>query len=65
VSEEEAIRRARKELALLEAERLRLSVDVMEGKLDALEENERVRQRIVELGRRILEMETEAGGGQE
>ena len=65
MSEEEAIHRARKELALLEAERLRLSVDVMEGKLDALEENERLRQRIVELGRRILEMETEAGGGQE
>ena len=62
---EEEVRRAREELARLEAERVRLSAEVMAGRPGALEEDEQLRQRIVELGRRILEMETEAGGGQE
>ena len=62
---EEEVRRAREDLARLEAERVRLSAEVMAGRPGALEEDEQLRQRIVELGRRILEMETEAGGGQE
>jgi hypothetical protein len=62
---EEEVRQAREELARLEAERVRLSAEVMAGRPGALEEDEQLRQRIVELGRRILEMETEAGGGQE
>jgi hypothetical protein len=63
VSEEEALRRTREELAQLEAERVRLSSDVMEGRPDALEEDERLRARIVELGRWLQEAEKE--GGQE
>ena len=64
MSEEEALRRTREELAQLEAERVRLSSDVMEGRPDALEEDERLRQRIVELGRRWLQ-EAEKEGGRE
>ncbi len=61
MSEEDALRRAREEIAQLEAERVRLSTDVMEGKPEALEEDERLRQRIGELGRWLLEIEK--GGG--
>jgi hypothetical protein len=61
VSKEEALRRAREELARLEAERVRLSVDVMEGRPGALEEDEQLRQRIVELGQWLLRVEKEAG----
>jgi hypothetical protein len=63
VSEEDALRRTREEIAQLEAERVRLSTDVMEGKPEALEEDERLRQRIVELGHWLLEAEN--AGGQE
>ena len=61
VSEEDALRRAREEIALLEAERVRLSSDVMEGRPGALEEDERLRQRIVELGHWLMEAEKERG----
>jgi hypothetical protein len=63
VSEEDALRRAREEIAQLEAERVHLSSDVMEGRPGALEKDERLRQRIVELGHWLFEAEKE--GGQE
>jgi hypothetical protein len=63
MSEEDALRRAREEIAQLEAERVRLSTDVMEGRLDALEEDERLRQRMAELGRWLVEAEKESGEG--
>lgn len=59
VSEEDALQRAREEIAQLEAERVRLSTDVMEGRPGALEEDERLRQRIAELGQWLLEAEKE------
>jgi hypothetical protein len=59
VSEADALRRAREEIAQLETERVRLSADVMEGRPGALEEDERLRQRIVELGHWLLEAEKE------
>ncbi len=59
VSEDDALRRAREELAQLEAERVRLAGDVMEGRPGALEEDERLRARIVELGHWLLEAEKE------
>jgi hypothetical protein len=59
VSEEDALRRAREEIVQLEAERVRLSTDVMAGRPEALEEDERLRQRIVELGHWVLEAEKE------
>jgi hypothetical protein len=40
-----------------------LLTDVMEGRLGALEEDERLRQRMVELGRWLLEAEKESGEG--
>jgi hypothetical protein len=55
VSEEDALRQAREELAQLEAQRVQLSLDVMEGRPEALEEDERLRQRIVELGHWLME----------
>ncbi len=61
MSEEDALRRAREEIAQLEAERVRLSSDVMEGRPSALEEDERLRQRIVELGHWLFEAEKERG----
>ncbi len=63
MSEEDALRRAREEIAQLEAERVRLSTEVMEGSPGALEEDERLRQRIAELGRWLLEAEREGGEG--
>ena len=62
VSKEDALRRAREELARLEADRVRLSVDVMEGRLGALEEDEQLRERIVELAHWLWEAEKEGGG---
>jgi hypothetical protein len=62
VSEEDALRRAREELAQLEAQRVQLSPDVMEGRPEALEEDERLRQHIVELGHWLFEAEKESGG---
>ena len=59
MSEEDALRRAREEIVQLEAERVRLSTDVMAGRPGALEEDERLRQRIVELGQWVLEAEKE------
>ncbi len=61
VSEGDALRRAREEIAQLEAERVRLSTDVMEGRPGALEEEERLRQRIAELGHWLSEAEKEGG----
>ena len=61
MSEEDALRRAREELARLEAERVRLSVDVMGGRPEALEEDEQLRQRIIELGQWMLRVEKEGG----
>jgi len=61
VSEEYALRRTREEIAQLEAERVRLSSDVMEGRPGALEEDERLRQRIAELGHWLFETEKERG----
>ena len=45
--------RLRKEIAALEAERLRLSEAVMAGKAGALEEDERLEKRLVALSRTI------------
>jgi dihydroneopterin aldolase len=59
VSQEDSLRRAREEIARLEAERLHLSTDVMEGRPGALEEDERLRQRITELGHWLLEAQKE------
>jgi len=59
VSEGDALRRAREEIAQLETERVRLSTDVMEGRPGALEEDERLRQRIAELGHWLFETEKE------
>lgn len=63
MSEEDALRRVREEIAQLEMERMRLATDVMEGKLGALEEDERIRQRMAELGRWLSEAEKESGEG--
>jgi hypothetical protein len=62
VSEEDALRRTRQEIAQLEAERVRLSTEVMEGKLGALEQDEQLRQRIVELGHWLWEAKRGRGG---
>ncbi len=56
-SAEDALRRAREEIARLEAERVRLSVEVMGGRPGALEEDERLRRRIVELARWLSEVD--------
>ncbi len=62
MSEQDALRRPRQEIAQLEAERVRLSTEVMEGKPGALEQDEQLRQRIVELGHCLLEAEKGGGG---
>ena len=59
MSQEDALRRAREEIARLEAERLRLSAEVMEGRPGALEEDERLRRRITELGHWMLDAQKE------
>jgi hypothetical protein len=61
VSEEDALRRTRQEIAQLEAERVRLSAEVMEGKPGALEQDEQLRQRIAELGHWLMEAKKERG----
>jgi hypothetical protein len=62
VSEEDALRRTRQEIAQLETERVRLSAEVMEGKPGALEQDEQLRQRIAELAHWLLEAEKGGGG---
>ena len=62
MSEEDALRRTRQEIAQLEAERVRLSAEVMEGKPGALEYDEQLRQRIAALGRWLWEAERGRGG---
>ncbi len=64
MSEKDALRRTRQEIAQLEAEGVRLSAEVMEGKPGALEEDEQLRQRIVELGHVLLEAEKGSEGRQ-
>ena len=61
MSDEDAMHRAREEVAQLEAQRLQLSTDVMEGRPEALEEDERLRQRILELGHWLFKAEKEGG----
>jgi hypothetical protein len=58
---EEELRRRRQEIAQLEAERVRLSAEVMEGKPGALEYDEQLRQRILELGHWLWEAERGRG----
>jgi hypothetical protein len=58
---EEELRRTRQEIAQLEAERVRLSAEVMEGKPGALEYDEQLRQRILELGHWLWEAERGRG----
>ena len=53
----------REEVKELEEARLRISGDVMEDKAEALEENERLRERIVELTRGLMSAKEEQGGG--
>ena len=61
MSEEDELRRVRQEIAQLEAERVRLSGEVMEGKPGALEYDEQLRQRILELGHWLWEAERGRG----
>jgi hypothetical protein len=61
MSEEDALRRTRQEIAQLETERVRLSTEVMEGKAGALEQDEQLRQRIAELGHWLMEAERGRG----
>jgi hypothetical protein len=61
MSEEDELRRTRQEIAQLETERVRLSTEVMEGKPGALEQDEQLRQRILELGHWLLEAERGRG----
>jgi hypothetical protein len=56
------VRRARQEIAQLEAERVRLSTGVMEGEPGALEQDEQLRERIAELGHWLWEAERGRGG---
>jgi hypothetical protein len=56
-------RRIREEVKELEEARLQISGDVMEGKAGALEEDERLRERIVELTRGLMSAKNEHGGG--
>ncbi len=58
---EDELRRTRQEIAQLEAERVRLSAEVMEGKPGALEYDEQLRQRIAELGHWLWEAERGRG----
>ena len=62
MSEEDALRRTRQEIAQLEAERVLLSTEVMEGKPGALEQDEQLRQRIVELRHWLWEVKKGRGG---
>jgi hypothetical protein len=51
----------REEIRELEEARLRISGDVMEGKLGALEEDELLRERIVELTRKLMSAKEDQG----
>jgi hypothetical protein len=55
-------RRMREEVKELEETRLRISGEVMEGKAGALEKDERLRERIVELTRALMSAKEEQGG---
>ena len=59
MGQEDAERRTREGIKELEEARLRISGDVMEGKPGALEEDERLRERILELLRRLTRPERE------
>ena len=63
MSQQDDERRMREEVKELEEARLRISGDVMEGKAEALEEDERLRERIVELTRGLMRAKKEQGGG--
>ena len=63
MSHQDDERRMREEIKELEEARLRISGDVMEGKAEALEEDERLRERIVELTRELMSAKEEQGGG--
>ena len=63
MSRQDDERRMREEVKELEEARLRISGDVMEGKAGALEEDERLRERIVELTRGLMSAKEEQGGG--
>ncbi len=51
--DEDEARRTREEISRLEEKRRRLSGEVMEGKPGALEEDEQLERRILELARRL------------
>ena len=53
----------REEIKELEEARLRISGDVMEGRAGALEQDERLRERIVKLTRGLMSVKEEQGGG--
>ena len=53
----------REEIKELEEAQLRISGDVMEGRAGALEQDERLRERIVELSRGLMSAKEEQGGG--
>ena len=63
MSQQDDERRMREEVKELEEARLRISGDVMEGRAGALEEDERLRERIVELTRGLMSAKEEQGGG--
>ncbi len=61
MSRQDDERRMREEIRELEEARLRISGDVMEGKLGALEEDELLRERIVELTRKLMSAKEDQG----
>jgi hypothetical protein len=63
LSQQDDERRMREEVKELEEARLRISGDVMEGRAGALQEDERLRERIVELTRELMSAKEEQGGG--
>ena len=63
MSQQDDERRMREEVKELEEARLRISRDVMEGRAGALEEDERLRERIVELTRELMCAKEGQGGG--
>jgi hypothetical protein len=63
LSQQDDERRMREEVKELEEARLRISGDVMEGRAGALEEDELLRERIVELTRELMSAKEEQGGG--
>jgi hypothetical protein len=61
LSRQDDERQMREEIRELEEARLRISGDVMEGKLGALEEDELLRERIVELTRNLMSAKEDQG----